>query len=290
MLRGKGKLFFYKELKNYVILTLATVILVSGIYVFKFPNHFSFGGVTGIAIILAGIFPISASAVTFILNMLLLVVGFIFLGKSFGIKTVFVSILMSVLLQGMEVFTPLSKPLTNEPVLELIYAICLPAVGSAIMFNLGASSGGTDIVAMILRKYTPINIGTALFTVDFFITIASCFVFDIKTGLFSFLGLLAKSLVIDNVIENINLCKYFTIICNKPELICDFIHTNLNRSATIFNAEGSYLHNNKKIILTVMRRSEAIELRDYVKKIDPGAFVMITNSSEIIGKGFRGLY
>jgi len=289
MLRGKGKLFFYKELKDYVILTLATIILVAGIYVFKFPNHFSFGGVTGIAIILAGLFPISASAVTFILNMLLLVVGFIFLGRSFGIKTIYVCILMSVLLQVMEVFTPLKKPLTDEPVLELIYAICLPAVGSAIMFNLGASSGGTDIVAMILRRYTPVNIGTALFVVDLFITIASCFVFDIKTGLFSFLGLLAKSLVIDNVIENINLCKYFTIICNKPDLICDFIHTNLNRSATIFNAEGSYLHNNKKIILTVMRRSEAIELRDYVKKIDPGAFIMITNSSEIIGKGFHGL-
>ena len=288
-MRGKGKLFFYKELKDYVVLTLATIILVAGIYVFKFPNHFSFGGVTGIAIILAGLFPISPSAVTFILNMLLLVVGFIFLGRSFGIKTIYVCILMSVLLQVMEVFTPLKKPLTDEPVLELIYAICLPAVGSAIMFNLGASSGGTDIVAMILRRYTPVNIGTALFVVDFFITIASCFVFDIKTGLFSFLGLLAKSLVIDNVIENINLCKYFTIICNKPELICDFIHTNLNRSATIFNAEGSYLHNNKKIILTVMRRSEAIELRDYVKKIDPGAFIMITNSSEIIGKGFHGL-
>lgn len=288
-MRGKGKLFFYKELKDYVVLTLATIILVAGIYVFKFPNHFSFGGVTGIAIILAGLFPISASAVTFILNMLLLVVGFIFLGRSFGIKTIYVCILMSVLLQVMEVFTPLKKPLTDEPVLELIYAICLPAVGSAIMFNLGASSGGTDIVAMILRRYTPVNIGTALFVVDFFITIASCFVFDIKTGLFSFLGLLAKSLVIDNVIENINLCKYFTIICNKPDLICDFIHTNLNRSATIFNAEGSYLHNNKKIILTVMRRSEAIELRDYVKKIDPGAFIMITNSSEIIGKGFHGL-
>ena len=288
-MRGKGKLFFYKELKDYVVLTLATIILVAGIYVFKFPNHFSFGGVTGIAIILAGLFPISPSAVTFILNMLLLVVGFIFLGRSFGIKTIYVCILMSVLLQVMEVFTPLKKPLTDEPVLELIYAICLPAVGSAIMFNLGASSGGTDIVAMILRRYTPVNIGTALFVVDLFITIASCFVFDIKTGLFSFLGLLAKSLVIDNVIENINLCKYFTIICNKPELICDFIHTNLNRSATIFNAEGSYLHNNKKIILTVMRRSEAIELRDYVKKIDPGAFIMITNSSEIIGKGFRGL-
>ena len=284
-----GKVNIRKGIKEYSILTFATLVLTIGIYVFKFPNNFSFGGVTGAAIIIAGLTPISAGTITIILNMLLLIVGFVFLGKAFGIKTVYVSVFMSVLLNILEYYFPMSKPLTDEPVMELIYAICLPAFGSAVMFNLGASSGGTDIVAMILKKYTSVNIGTALIVVDFFITIAAFFVFDIKTGLFSFCGLLAKSLVIDNVIESINLCKYFTIICNRPELICDFIHTNLNRSATILNAEGSYMHNNKTIILTVLRRSEAVELRNYVKKIDSGAFIMITNSSEIIGKGFRGL-
>lgn len=284
----KGKVHIRQQIKEYFLITVATVILVLGIYVFKFPNNFSFGGVTGIAVIVAGAWGFSATNVTFVINMLLLIIGFLFLGKSFGVKTVYVSILMSVLLKVLEIYYPMNTPLTDEPVIELIYAICLPAVASALMFNAGASSGGTDIIAMVLRKYTSVNIGTAIFAVDLIITIAACFVFDIKTGLFSFCGLLAKSLVIDNVIENINLCKFFTIVTNNPEPICDYIHLTLHRSATLLNAEGTYLHNNKKIVLAVLRRSEAIELRNYVKKIDAGAFIMITNSSEIIGKGFHG--
>ena len=132
------------------------------------------------------------------------------------------------------------------------------------------------------------NIGTALFIVDLLITVAACFLFDPQTGLFSFTGLMAKSLVIDGVIENINLCKYFTIICDDPVPICDFITKNLNRSATIFRAEGTYTHSEKAIILTVMKRSQAVMLRNYIHLNVPGAFMMITNSSEIIGKGFRG--
>ena len=145
-----------------------------------------------------------------------------------------------------------------------------------------------DILAMILKKYTSFNIGSALFVVDLLITVAACFIFDPTTGLFSFTGLMAKSLVIDGVIENINLCKYFTIVCDEPDPICDFIHDALNRSATIFKGEGTYTHQQKFIILTVMKRSQAVQLRNFLKKNDPGAFMMITNSSEIIGKGFRG--
>ncbi len=279
----------WMKIKEYILLTLATFVLVIGIYFFKFPNHFSFGGVTGIAIILAQIFSPSASTFTFIINMLLLVLGFFFLGKDFGIKTVYVSILTSCSLSLLEKFYRIEQPLTNQPMLELIFAIVLPAASAAILFNMGASGGGTDIIAMILKKHTSLNIGSALFFVDLFITITAFFVFDIQTGLFSFCGLMAKSLVIDDVIENINLCKYFTIICNKPEPICDFIHHELKRSATTFKAEGSYMHNEKTIILTVMKRSQAIILKSYIRKIDPAAFILITNSSEIIGKGFRGL-
>ena len=141
---------------------------------------------------------------------------------------------------------------------------------------------------MILKKYTSFNIGSALFVVDLLITVAACFVFDPTTGLFSFTGLMAKSLVIDGVIENINLCKYFTIVCDEPDPICDFIHDELKRSATIFKGEGTYTHQQKFIILTVMKRSQAVQLRNFLKQNEPGAFMMITNSSEIIGKGFRG--
>lgn len=274
---------------DYALITAASLILVVGVYFFKFPNHFSFGGVTGMAVVLSAVTPFTAGTLNFVINMLLLVFGFIFLGKSFGIKTVYVSILTSVGLSVLEKMYPMSKPLTNEPVLELIFAIVLPAVSSAILFNIGASGGGTDILAMILKKYTPVNIGTALFLVDLLITVAACFIFDAQTGLCSLCGLLAKSLVIDSAIENINLCKYFTIVCDDPEPICDFIHQELMRSATIFKAEGTYTHRQKYVILTVMKRSQAVQLRNFIKMNQPMAFMMITNSSEIIGKGFRGL-
>ncbi len=279
-----------QTLADYLYITVAAIILDLGVYFFKFTNNFSFGGVTGIAVVMHKFIPsLSASSINFILNMLLVLMGFLFLGKSFGIKTTYASVIISVFLSLLEKIFPLSGPLTNQPVLELIFAIFLPAFSSAILFNIGASGGGTDIVAMILKKYSKVNIGTALFIVDLMIVLASCLVFDIQTGLFSLTGLLAKSLVIDNVIESLNLCKYFTIICDDPDPICEFIHQELQRSATKFVAEGSYTHNQKYVILTVMKRSQAVELRNFIRINQPSSFIMITNSSEIIGKGFRGL-
>ena len=140
-----------KEFVEYLILTAATLVLVIGVYFFKFPNAFSFGGVTGLAIVLAKFMPATPATITFVINMGLLVLGFIFLGKSFGIKTVYVSVLMSVGLSVAEWMYPMSAPLTNQPVLELIFAIFLPSASAALMFNMGASGGGTDIVAMILK-------------------------------------------------------------------------------------------------------------------------------------------
>lgn len=278
----------YETIKEYLILTGATLILIIGIYVFKFPNNFSFGGVTGISIVLAKFLPGTPSSITFIINMALLVIGFIFLGKSYGIKTVYVTTLMSVGLNVCEKLFPMEEPLTKEPVLELIFAIALPAFAAAVFFNRGASSGGTDTIAMILKKYTKLNIGAALFVVDAIIVVASCFVFDPQTGLFSLCGLLAKSLVVDSVIESINLCKYFTIICDNPEPICEYITKELGRSATVYKAEGAYKHNEKTVIISIMKRAQAVELRNYIKKTEPTSFIAITNSSEIIGKGFRG--
>jgi len=273
---------------EYLMLTVSTLILVTGVYLFKFPNHFSFGGVTGIAVVLSAVTPASPGSITFIINMALLLLGFFFLGKDAGIKTVYVSVLTSVGLSGAELLFPIEHPLTKEPVLELIFAIVLPAFSAAVFFNAGASGGGTDIVAMILKKYSRLNIGTALFLVDLGIVVAACFVFDAQTGLCSLCGLLAKSLVVDSVIENINLCKYFTIICDNPQPICDFITNELGRSATIQHAEGAYMHNDKTVIITITKRSQAVELRNFIRKTQPGAFIAITNSSEIIGKGFRG--
>ncbi|MDD3165132.1 MAG: YitT family protein [Oscillospiraceae bacterium] len=273
---------------EYLKLTLATVLLVIGVYMFKFPNNFTFGGVTGMSVVLTAVLSVSASTLTSILNISLLIVGFLFIGRSFGIKTVYVTILMSILLELCERYLPMTQPLTSQPMLELVFAVIFPAISSAILFNMDASSGGTDIVAMILKKYTSMDIGKSLLLVDMLVTASSFFFFGVETGLFSVCGLVAKTFVIDGAIEDFNLCKYFTIISDNPDPIVDFIHDELHRSATLEKAEGSYLHQSKTVIMTVTRRRQAVQLRNFIRRVEPTAFMMITNSSEIIGKGFRG--
>jgi len=174
-----------------------------------------------------------------------------------------------------------------QPLLELVFSFMLLAVCSAIFFFMDASSGGTDIIALILKKYTNVSIGMALLLVDFAVVVISFFVYNPTVGLFSFAGFLAKSFFIDSVIESLNLCKYFTIVSDNADTICDYIHKELNHSATIMSAEGSYSHEPKKVIMTVVNRDQALKLRKFVRSVEPHAFMMITNSSEIIGKGFR---
>ena len=273
-------------LKEYFLITISTLLIVVGVYFFRFPNNFTFGGITGLSVVLGKITPISPSTVNFILNILLLVIGFVFLGKGFAVKTVYSSMLLSVSLSALEFFYPITHPLTDQPMLELVFAIALPAFGSAVLFNIGASSGGTDIIALILKKYTSFDIGRAVFFTDLLITLSACFVFDIKTALFSFLGLMAKSLMIDNVIESINLAKYFNVVCSEPDVICDFIVNELKRSATICEAKGAFSHTHKYIIFTALRRPQAVQLRQFIKRVEPDAFILISNTSEIIGKGF----
>ena len=275
-----------KNLWEYAVVTVSTLIMVFGNYFFKFPNNFAFGGITGFSTIVSALTKLSASQFTFIANMVLLVMGFIFIGKGFGMKTVYSSVLMSLALGAMDRWFPMGKPLTDQPILELVFAVFLPAVGSALLFNVGASSGGTDIIAMIFKKYTSFNIGTMLLLVDCFSVLMAFVVFDVTTGLFSTLGLIGKSLMIDGVIENINLCKCFNIVCDNPEPICDFIIRELNRSATVYKAQGAFSHHSKTVIMTTMKRSQAVHLRNYIKKVEPTAFILISNSSEIIGKGF----
>lgn len=276
-----------KKTKEFMLLTITTLIMAIGIYFFKFPNNFTFGGITGIAVLVSKSGFISASDFTFAANMLLLLIGFLFLGKNFGIKTAYTSILLSVALSALERIYPMTAPLTDEPFLELAFAIALPAFGSAVLFNIHASSGGTDIIAMLLKKYTSLDIGKALLYTDLVITISACFLFDIKTGLFSFLGLTIKSFMVDGVIESINLCKYFNVVCERPEPISDYIVHELNRSATICEATGAFTGKPKYIIFTVLNRHEAIRLRNYIKSTEPNAFILISNTSEIIGKGFH---
>jgi len=277
------------QLERYLLLTAGILITAIGTYFFKFPNNFSTGGVSGLSLILGRIIPsaiFTPSVFMLVINTLLLGVGFIFLGKSFAFSTVYCSMLLSFVLTGMERLWPIAAPLTTQPFLELCFGVLLPAVGSAILFHLGASSGGTDIIAMILRKHTSMNIGTALMVADSLITLAALACFGVETGLYSILGLLMKSTLVDYVGDSFRTKKCFQIITDYPEPIKDFIVNNLHRGATLEDVHGAYSNAQKTMIVTVLGRSQAMMLRRYVHQVDPHAFMIITASTEIVGKGF----
>lgn len=278
-----------KKLKNFLLMTVGCVLLAVGVYFFKIPNGFATGGVTGIGTILAKLTPISAGVWIWVLNIGLLLLGFIFLGKGNGIKTVYCSMLYSAITYIFELVIPLTEPLSNQPLLELVYAMLLTSIGSALIFNADASSGGTDITALILKKYTSVDVGKALLAVDFIVAASSFFVFDIQAGLFSLLGLFAKAFIVDAVIDNLNTCKYFVVITEKRDEISAFIMESLGHGVTVASVVGEYTKQEKAMIHTVCKRVEAVRLRTKIKEIDPKAFVIITTSSEIIGRGFRGV-
>lgn len=286
---------FKQKALYYTFLNIGILLMAVGIYFFKVPNNFATGGVSGISIILANIFPITTQATyMMIINVLLLIVGMFVLGKECGALTIFCSLMLSLENTLFELLIPLDAPLTSEPIMELVYAVLLTGIGSAIIFKCKASSGGTDIAALILKKYTSMNVGTALLCTDFLIAAATLFKFGDdgltlapETALFSLLGLFAKVFVVDDIIDSINLCKSFTIITTKPEPINEYIIKTIKHSATSYPAEGIYTGEARTVIITVCRRSEAIKLRHFAESIDPHAFIIITKTSEIMGKGFR---
>lgn len=292
------------EIVSYLIMTVGTILVAAGVYFFKAPNHFATGGVSGISIIIAKFVPLNQSSLVMIINATLIIIGFIFLGRGCTVRTIFCSLMYSLENFLLEEFLPIdiipgtvqifdeagtliSCTLTNQPVIELVFAMLLTGIGSAIMFNCKASSGGTDIVALILKKYTKINTGKALLITDAAIAFSTFFIFGVQAGLFSILGLFSKAFIVDGVIENIGKSKYITIITTMPEEIGKYITTVMKRDYTSYKATGGYTGAEKTVLITVCKRSEALKLKAKVKLIDSTSFVIITDANEILGKGFR---
>ena len=274
----------------FALLNLGLIATAAGIALFKTPNHFAFGGTSGLSIVLATLFPrFNVGAFMWVVNAVLVVLGFIFLGiRSMG-WTIYSSFALSFYVSAFEWAVPLREPLTNDVFLELCYAVILSAVGAAIVFNIGASTGGTDIVAMILNKYTSMPVGRALMVSDLGIVLAGAYLYGPATGLYCILGMILKSTVADSAIEGINLRKVCTVVTSQPEPVRDFIVNELHRSATMEQARGAYTHEEKWVLVTVLTRGQAQKLRLFVHSLDEHAFITIVNSSEIVGKGFRSI-
>ena len=288
-----------KFLRQAGILTLGASLVAFGIYFFKIQNHFSTGGVSGLSIVLANVFNaawLTEGALLTGINVLLIILGLIIVGKDFTFKTIYCTLLMSGLTWLLEVICPMSEPLTAsttigyQPMLELVFAILLPAAGTAVLFYENASTGGTDIIAMIIKKFSDMNISTALLVSDILIVLSTYFVFDITTFLFCLLGLVSKSLFVNIILDNINMSKSCTVITSKEyeDEICRFITETLKKSATISEAYSSaYLHESKTVILTVLTRKQALRLKKFAKSLDPHSFIIVNSTSTIYGKGFK---
>ncbi len=274
---------------SYIKITAGTVLMGIGVYFFEFPNHFSTGGMGGISLVLSEIFPnFSPGSLVMILNIAFLIVGYLMLGKGFAAKTVYCSVLFSGIVWVLEFLVPMTKPLTNNMLLELLCDMILVSLGGAIVFNEDGSSGGTDIPAMIIRKYIGLDVGKSLLIIDFLVVFAMIFVYGVEIGLFSLFAIVLRALVVDNSMDSFNMSKYFMIITDKPDEILEYITFKLIRGATVIpNCQGGYTKNVKTIILVVIDKRQAVHLKKEIKKIDEGSFTIIGNSSEIMGDGFK---
>ena len=282
-LTAKGRMI------EFGMMTLGSALVAVGVYFFKFPNNFSTGGVSGLSVLLGSIFPsavITSSLMNTVLNVIFLALGFLVLDKGFGFRTVYCTLLYTGLVQVFEWVWPLAAPLTNQKMLELFFGIFLPSLGAAILFNVSASTGGTDIIAMILRKYSGLDAGNALLLSDVLIAASALLVFDVETGLFSLLGLVLKSLMVDWALGSLNRKKAFMVVTRDPENVCKFIIDGMSRSATVWDAQGAYTKNREYVVLTVLYIHQSVLLRNHLRKTDPHAFILVTTSSEIFGKGF----
>ena len=279
-------------LREYVMLSVGTFLTTVGLYVFAMPHQFVMGGVIGISIVLDPFLPafLTTGMLVSIMNILLLLIGFAFLGRDFGFKTVYTSIFLSgvgMLIEWIGMKYNLF-PLTDNLLLELVFAVMLPAIGTAIVFYYNGSGGGTDIVALIVKKYMRIEGGKALLCVDFLIMLVS-FTYSVEIGLLSMLGLFAKSMIVDKVTKSMLRSKYCIIVTTCPDEIGEYINKKLQRGATMWKGVGVYTHEEKHILLVVMNARQIRQVRRDIHMIDSRAFTIVEDTSDVIGNGFRAL-
>lgn len=296
-----------KTISYWAILNVGIFLVAFSLWMFLAPNNFAVGGVGGLSVVLAnwlegptnGI--LSYYVIFAILNVILLIFGLIFLGKSLTVKTIYCTIMLSAenILLGlipMENVFQFSERFGqlmglsggHQLFLELVFGVLISGLGQAIVFNCRASSGGTDIIALIIKKFSKANIGFALFAVDIVIACIPFFTYSRfpEIALFSMIGVFAKSFVIDGVIDNITKTKYVTIITVNPDIVAELIRDNIHRGFTKMEGAGGFTGDPRTVIITVCRRAQAAHLKAKLHEIDPTAFVIITNTNEIMGKGF----
>ena len=274
-----------QKIKEYLLTTIGVALTAIALEYFFFPCDIAAGGVSGIGLVVNKVSGLDTSIVVLVLNILLFILAFIVLGKSFGAKSIYATVMLSVF---MWIIEKILKPgiLTENMFLASVFGSILLGMGAAIVFHQGASTGGTSIIAAIISKFTPIGIGISVLLTDSFVCLLAISVFGVDKGLFGFFSVILIGLIIDKFIDGFNTCKQVFIITSKEKEIVNHIIKNIDRGCTVLNGNGGYTGSDVKIIYTVLNSNQFIALKKHVKEIDPDAFVTVNESTEVLGKGF----
>lgn len=276
------------KMKRFLVINLGILVMAIGLYFFLVPANLAVGGATGIALVIQYYLPdVNIGILMAIINVFLFILAFIFIGKDFGGYTVYSSFTLAVVMGLFGWICPMEKPFVDDLMITLIFGIVIQGIGMALVFYENASTGGTDIVAKIMTKYTKIEIGKALFLSDSMITVMAGILFGPTLGFYAFLGILINGLLIDKVIAGFENKIHAMIISEAHELIVDYIQDDLNRGTTLIEGTGGYTMLDKKIINVILSRKEYIALKKYIRQVDPKAFITVNFVHEVIGEGFE---
>ena len=271
-----------KTVKEFSLITIGTAIIAAAVFFFATPFHLTLGSVSGLAIILENLIPLRRSTIALILNTVLLLFGFLLIGREFGAKTIYTSLLLPILIGVFERVFPNNTSLTGDAFIDMVCYLFVVSLGQSILFARNASSGGLDIVGKIMNKFLRMDIGKAISLVGMCIAFSSVFVFDMKTVVISVLGTYLNGMVLDHFIFGSNIKRRVCIISAHQDKIVDYVLNTLHSGATLYQAKGAYTNAPISEVIVIVNKQEYRLLMDFVAKTDPKAFVTIYNVNEVV--------
>lgn len=275
------------NIKRFLLINLGIIILASGLHFFLIPSNLAVGGLTGFSMVVNYIVPIiPIGIIMFIANIFLFILAYIVIGKEFMGYTIYSSLVLSGIIYLLGIVAPINAPIVDDIILNLIYGIGIQGIGMAIVLNQGTSTGGTDIIAKIINKYTGLAIGRSLLLADIVIVASSIPAFGIYIGLYAFIGMFLNSVIIDKFIAGFNTRIKLAIISDKEREISAYVTHEIQRGVTLLYGAGGFSNSEKRVINTVVSRREYMRIKNHVKKIDPRAFIWVSFVNEVFGEGF----
>ena len=268
-------------INDYLVITVGTIIIAAGVFFFMIPSQVTVGSASAFAMVLSNFIPLPVSVITFIINLVLLIVGYLLIGPEFSAKTVYTSLLMPAVMRVYEVVFPNFRSITADPLLDVICYILIVGIGLALLFSRNASSGGLDIVAKLMNKYLRMELGKAMSLSGMLVAMSSALCYDSKTVVLSILGTYFGGIIVDYFIFGLNIKRRGCIISKEFDAILEFILHELHSGATIYEGVGAYRMETKKEIITIVDNQEYRKLMDFMKKTDPGAFMTVYSVQEI---------